>query len=345
MALPSHLLEVKKRMEAASKQESEEVKTESAAPVEQQPPVREEPVVESPQSDEVFALDVSDDDEPSGQEPAAQQPPQQSAEVEALKKEADQYKARWETLQGKFRKSEERVQALSSERAGLDSDIQNLRSKVSEFEKQIKQLTRKKLSEKIQESFSEEDRAIHGDTIPVISRVADQIQASHDEEIGAIRKELEERNQRDVESAVQSQIRSFHEAFRSRVPDADKVAADPSWQAFTAKRDKLSGKLISEIWQEHVKSMSVEGLVKVIDAWRQSSKASKAPAAPKTPSLSAAAPQPQFTEKGRFKYSDFKKASESYTQNIRDPAAKKSYEDAKRRLDDAKSRGLVDYAA
>ena len=92
-------------------------------------------------------------------------------------------------------------------------------------------------------------------------------------------------------------------------------------------------------------TMSVDGLVKVIDAWRKTQQASKAPAAPKTPSLSAAAPQPQFTEKSRFKYSEYKRASEAYRQNIRDPAAKKSYEEAKRRFDDAKDRNLVDYAA
>ncbi len=345
MALPSHLLEAKKRMEAATKQEPEEVKAESAAPAEQQQPPVQEVVQEQSQSDEVFALDVSDDEQPAVAEQPQQQPVQQNAEIEALKKEVDQYKARWETLQGKYRKAEEARERLAQERSAVDGELNGLRAEVADLKKQLRQHTKKKLSEKIQESLSEEERAIHGDTIPVLSRMADQIQSSHEEEIEALRTELASQKQAQAEAVTQSQIRSFHEAFRARVPDAEKVAADPSWQAFTAKRDAISGKQISEIWEEQVRSMNVTGLVKIVEAWRKTNNASKAPVTPKTPTLSAAAPQPQFTEKSRYKYSDFRKASEAYRQNIRDQDAKKTYDSAKQRFEEAKARNLVDYAA
>jgi hypothetical protein len=344
MALPSHLLEAKKRMESASKQEPEEVKAETQAPAEQQQPPVQEVVQEQPQSDEVFALDVSDD-EPATTEQPQQQPVQQNAEIEALKKEVDQYKARWETLQGKYRKSEEAREKLAQERSVVDNELNGLRAKVADLEKQNRQLTKKKLSERIQESLSEEERVIHGETIPVFSRMADQIQSSHEEEMETLRQELATQKQAQVEAATQSQIRSFHEAFRARVPDAEAVAKDSSWQAFTAKRDAISGKQISEIWEEQVRSMNVNGLVKIIEAWRKTNNASKAPAAPKTPTLSAAAPQPKFTETSRFKYSEFKRASDARLQNIQDQEAKKSYEAVKKRFEEAKARNLVDYAA
>lgn len=347
MALPSHLLEAKKRMDAASKQETEEAKAEGeSAPVEQQQVPVQEQAIEQAESDEILTLDLSDDSQETEVATTQEQKPQQqNAEVDRLKKEVDQYKARWETLQGKFRKSEEQAASLKSERDVLESEVSGLRARVQELEKQIKQLTKKKLSERIQESLSEEERAIHGDTIPVFAKLADQIQYSQEEELETLRKEVEAQKKASIEAVARSQVNAFHDSFRARVPDAEKIASDPSWQSFIAKRDAISGKQISVLWEEQVRAMNVEGLVKIIEAWRKTQNASKAPAAPKTPTLSAAAPQPKFTETSRFKYSDFKKASEAYRQNIRDQAAKKSYEEKKRLFEDAKARNLVDYAA
>lgn len=344
MALPSHLLEAKKRME--SKQDTEESKTESQpAPVEeqQQPEAQAQPEVQQPvaeqQSDEVLSLDVSEDDRQP--EPQANA----NAEVEKWKKEADLNKARWETLQGKYRAQEAEIARLKSERTSVDAELNTLRSRIKELEQQQKQLNKKKIVEKIQESLSDEERALHGDTLPVISKVAEELHSRHEEEISSLRQEMEAQKKRDLENAHQTQVQAFHTAFRSAVPDAEKIAADPSWQSFVAKRDKLSGKLISEIWEEHVSRMNVNGLVQVIDAWRKMNSASKAPAPPKTPTLSAAAPQPRVSEQSRFKYSEFKQASEAYRQNIHNQDAKKKFEDAKRRFDEAKVRNLVDYAA
>lgn len=348
MPLPSHLLDAKKRIEAQQSKQEPEAQTE-APPVEQaQQPTAQPPAPaetnqqEQDQSDEVVAIDFGDDETKPQSEQTQQPPVQQNAEIEAIKAESAKNKARWETLQGKYRQAEGEIENLKTQLASANGELATARSKTSELEKQIKQLTRKKLSDRISESFSEEERAIHGETIPVIKRLADEIENSRDEEIEAIKKQLEDQQKIAVESATQSQIRSFHESFRARVPDADKIKTDPSWQSFISKRDALSGKPISQIWEEHVQRMNVDGLVKVIEAWRKTKQAST-PAMPKTPSLSAAAPQPTFTERGRYKYSEFKQASDAYRQNIRDQALKKSFEKQKSLFDEAKAKGLVDY--
>lgn len=202
------------------------------------------------------------------------------------------YKQRWQSLQGNYRKSQEKIDALEDERKELKQTLDSLKEQVSELmtgKQQEQQQQAKDSENELIGTMSEEVGEKFTDSMVryLESQIEHRIRQAVPELLKQTLPELLEGKVSNIEqeiSSVREDSRStkqvlFEKDLTSSVPDWREILASPSFGEWAqSQTEEFSGKTYAQLFDEANKAWDLQRIVKLMTAFKQATGRQDTPA-------------------------------------------------------------------